>query len=150
MAEKFNPPGRTSSPEVYELFLHSVARDINGLTENDRNVRREALKKLERAFVSKRTASIEIIGQVFVQNAHKPLLKCLSDSIEKCRELALQIVKELCAQLPERDVVDVLPLLLAAVVQRFRTTPFPEESEELRLELLQLQRAVVPRLTSSL
>ena len=97
-------------------------------------VRREALKKLERAFVSKRTASVEVIGQVmsspvgssgaafqpfavrppwskarpsptarpngdpnsevFVQNAHKPLLKCLSDSIEKCRELALQILKE--------------------------------------------------------
>jgi hypothetical protein len=150
MAEKFSPPGRTSSTEDYELFLHSVVRDINALSENDRNVRREALKKLERAFVSKRTASVEIIGQVFVQNAHKPLLKGLSDSIEKCRELALQILKELVNVLPERDLLDVLALLLAAIVQRFKIIPFPEQAEEIRLELLELLRAIVKRLASHL
>jgi dynein assembly factor 5 len=151
MAEQFNPPGRGSAVDQdYELFLHSVVRDINGLSEKDRNVRREALKKLERAFVSKRTASVEVIGQVFVQNAHKPLLKCLSDSIEKCRELALQILKEFVKVLSERDLLDVLALLLAAIVQRFKTLPFPEESEEIRLELLELLRAIVRRLASHL
>ena len=40
MAEQFNPPGRGSAVDQdYELFLHSVVRDINGLSEKDRNVR---------------------------------------------------------------------------------------------------------------
>merc|ERR1719183_85036 len=149
--ETFAPASLSGkSEEEYEQFHHTVIRDINALSEKDRNVRREALKRLEKAFVSKRTASVEVIGQVFVQNAHKPLLKCLSDSIEKCRELALGILKELVNVLPERDLLDVLALLLAAIVQRFKTIPFPEQAEEIRLELLELLRAIVRRLASHL
>jgi dynein assembly factor 5 len=148
MTEAFSPPPRVD--EEYEKYFHTVARDINGLSENDRNVRREALKRLERSFVSKRAAPIATVGQVFVQSAHKPLLKCLADSIEKCRELALAILKDLLVTLPERDCLDVLPLVLAAIVQRFKKLPFPEESEELRLELLEFLRAVVKRFATHL
>jgi dynein assembly factor 5 len=70
----------------------------------------------------------------------KPLLKELSDPVEKCRELAIGIIAELCASM---HVTDFLPLLLPVLVSRLGSEEVTEPSEELRLQLLCLLSSLV-------
>merc|ERR1719160_939137 len=59
-----------------------------------------------------------------------------ADQAEKCRELSLSMAPQFVDMLPMADLENILPLLLAGLLGRLRTLPFPEQSEELRLEAL--------------
>merc|ERR1719443_276037 len=58
------------------------------------------------------------------------------DQAEKCRELSLSMTPQFIDMLPLTDLENILPLLLAGLLGRLRTLPFPEPSEEMRLEVL--------------
>jgi len=124
--------------DPYEEFLLTIRRDINCLGENDRVVRRNALVKLEKTVRAQRKVSDDIILRAFLEELHKPLLRLLADPGEKCRELSLDLLGDFIAQLSYDQLSDLLPLLLAAVLGRIRALPFPEQSEEIRLEILTL------------
>ncbi|CAE7501345.1 Dnaaf5 [Symbiodinium sp. CCMP2592] len=78
-------------------------------------------------------ASPEYVRRVFLEELHK-----FADQGEKCREVSLSMTLRFADLLPVQDLENVLPLLLAALLGRFRSHPFPEQSEELRLEALRL------------
>ncbi|CAE6965979.1 Dnaaf5 [Symbiodinium sp. CCMP2456] len=122
----------------YQEFLLTVRRDINCLTDNDRAVRRGAIVKLDKALLSSSKASPEYVRRVFLEELHKPLFRMFADQGEKCREVSLSMTLRFADLLPVQDLENVLPLLLAALLGRFRSHPFPEQSEELRLEALRL------------
>jgi len=124
--------------DAYQEFLLTVRRDINCLTDNDRAVRRGAIVKLDKALLSSSKASPEHVRRVFLEELHKPLFRMFADQGEKCREVSLSMTLRFADLLPVQDLENVLPLLLAALLGRFRSHPFPEQSEELRLEALRL------------
>jgi len=122
----------------YQEFLLSVRRDINCISDGDRMVRRGAVIKLEKTLVSNRKASQNFVRRLFLEELHKPLFRLFADQTEKCRELSISMTSALVDFVPIVDLENILPLLLAALLGRFRTVPFPEQSEELRLEGLRL------------
>jgi len=124
--------------DPYEEFRVTIRRDINCLHEDDRSLRKNALIKLEKALRSQRKVEEVFVVRCFVEDFHKPLLRLLSDQGEKCRELSLDLLDFFLKKLSSEDLKDLLPLLLAGVLQRIRHLPFPEPSEELRLEVLRV------------
>jgi dynein assembly factor 5 len=123
----------------YQEFLLTVRRDINCLSDADRMVRRNAAVKLEKLLSGGRI-SAEFVRRLFREELHKPLFRMFSDTTEKCRELSVRMTRLLVDIIPAEELENMLPLLLAALLGRLRTLPFPEQSEELRLEILQLLR----------
>lgn len=131
----------------YEEFLLTVRRDINCLSDADRTTRAKALDRLEKALISGdkrgKVASPDFVQRLFLEELHKPLFRMLGDSSQKCRELSLAMVPAFVDQLPLPDVENLLPLLLSGLLGRVRQLPFPEQSEEIRLEVLKLVRHLV-------
>jgi len=122
----------------YQEFLLTVRRDINCLTDNDRAVRRGAVVKLEKTLLTSAKADKAYVRRVFLEELHKPLFRMYGDQGEKCRELSISMTLRLVDIVPVEDLENLLPLLLAALLGRLRSIPFPEQSEELRLEVLRL------------
>jgi len=122
--------------DSYDEFLLTVRRDINCLSEADRNTRKKAVERLQKALLSSGKVKQEYVVRLFLEELHKPLIRLFSDQAEKCRELSLAMMPQFVDMLPMADLENILPLLLAGLLGRLRTLPFPEQSEELRLEAL--------------
>mmetsp|Transcript_151005 Transcript_151005/g.263102 ORF Transcript_151005/g.263102 Transcript_151005/m.263102 type:complete len:960 (+) Transcript_151005:85-2964(+) len=126
----------------YEEFLLTVRRDVNCLSDQgDRNVRKKAVDRLEKSLFGGgrgKPASPEFVRRLFLEELHKPLFRMFSDQSEKCRELSLAMALRFVDFVDLADLENVLPLLLSGLLGRLRILPFPEPSEELRLECLRL------------
>mmetsp|Transcript_96123 Transcript_96123/g.170577 ORF Transcript_96123/g.170577 Transcript_96123/m.170577 type:complete len:951 (+) Transcript_96123:63-2915(+) len=122
----------------YQEFLLTVRRDINCLTDTDRAVRRGAVVKLEKTLLTSAKIDKEYVRRVFLEELHKPLFRMYADQGEKCRELSISMTLRFLDIVQVEDLENLLPLLLAALLGRLRSIPFPEQSEELRLEVLRL------------
>jgi len=122
--------------DSYEEFLLTVRRDINCLSEADRMTRKKAIERLQKSLLSGGKTKQEFIVRLFLQELHKPLFRMFGDQAEKCREMALAMAPQFIDMLPAADFENILPLLLSGLLGRLRTVPFPETSEELRLEVL--------------
>ena len=114
-----------------------LQRDVNCLTDPQRFVRKRSLEKLSRVEELRMKFGTEAMIGFFKSHLLKPLLLCISDPVEKCRELSIQICKEyakmnaLCDGQIEKDT-------LAVINTRLGKTPLPEPAEEIRLLLLEL------------
>mmetsp|Transcript_26674 Transcript_26674/g.61372 ORF Transcript_26674/g.61372 Transcript_26674/m.61372 type:complete len:926 (-) Transcript_26674:17-2794(-) len=124
--------------DKYEEFLLTVRRDINCLQDGDKVVRRNAIVRLERALSPGGKTPREFATRLFLEELHKPLFRLFSDQGDKSRELSLTIVSGFAAELDLDSLENLLPLLLRALLDRVNTQPFPEQSEELRMEVLHL------------
>jgi dynein assembly factor 5 len=122
--------------DSYEEFLLTVRRDINCLSEADRMTRKKAIERLQKSLLSGAKVQQEFVVKLFIEELHKPLIRMFADQAEKCRELSLAMAPQFIDMLSMADLENVLPLLLAGLLGRLRNTPFPEPSEELRLEVL--------------
>jgi hypothetical protein len=122
----------------FQEFLLTVRRDINCLSDGDRAVRRGAILRLEKTLFSSGKTKPEFSRRLFLEELHKPLFRLFADQTEKCRELAITMTLRYSDLITVDDLENLLPLLLAALLGRFRALPFPEQSEELRLEALKL------------
>lgn len=125
----------------YEEFLLTVRRDVNCLSDSDRNVRKKAVERLEKALFGggrKEAAQPEFVRRLFLEELHKPLFRMFGDQAEKCRELSIAMSMRFVDFVDLADLENVLPLLLSGLLGRLRILPFPEPSEELRLECLRL------------
>lgn len=115
-----------------------MRRDINCLSDGDRMVRRGAILRLEKTLLSAGKAPPEFVRRLFLEDLHKPVFRMFADQNEKCRELAISMTSRLVDLVAVSELENLLPLLLAGLLGRFRMVPFPEQSEELRLEGLRL------------
>jgi len=136
---EFGPPGM----DAYEEFLQSIRRDINCLSDRDRNTRKGAVQRLEKTFVTAARTPRDILNRAFVQEVHKPVFVLFGDATEKARELSLEFVGKVLPLLGEVDLNNVLPVLLAALVQRLNKLPWPEQSEVIRVCVLELLLEVI-------
>jgi len=120
-----------------EFELQKVfQRDINCLVDEDRNLRRRGLDNLNKGLFKSENPEQDIL-QLFRRALLRNLLKVLSDKVEKNRELGIQILSKFFEQVKNIDN-DLVNSVLREIASRLRETPFPEQSEELRLALINL------------
>jgi len=106
-------------------------REINCLSDQDRMKRKGALKRLLDAV---RKPDAGTWDAAVLQRLTSECLRRFEDTSENCREQAIAIVRHAT---PLQDAA-VLDYVLPSVAARIGTDPIREESEELRLQLLDL------------
>ena len=123
-------------------------RDLNCLADDNRQTRKRALTKLG-ALPSAGHAP-EVLAPVWSELLRTPITKLFADPVEKNRELAITLTSDLFAVVPDATIVESLALVVPAAVARVGGSVVAEESEEIRLLLLELARLLVQRCGASL
>lgn len=124
-----------ATDENSNAVLQGLARHVNCLGEENRNTRRNALMSIKKETVDRKPALENTELQLVFSELLKPLLKSLSDPVEKCRELSISILFSFFrrASNPENYLSYTIPVL----VQRLGQQEITEPSEEIRLQLLE-------------
>ncbi|KAF0691040.1 Aste57867_17652 [Aphanomyces stellatus] len=114
-----------------------LQRDVNCLSDPSRMVRKRSLEKLSQVgdLVSK-FGQNELV-HFFQTQLWKPLVQCIADPVEKCRELSLRSCIEF-AKLGAFESGGMTTDLIHTMHGRVGKTPFVETAEEIRLMLLEL------------
>ena len=121
--------------------LQGLARHLNCLGEENKMARRRALESIKKDTI-KRNPAIEAADcKPILNEILKPLLKEFSDSVEKCRELALEILSGFLTVV--NDPEDYLPYVIPVLVQRLGQQDITEPSEELRLQLVTFLQTIL-------
>ncbi|XP_041829819.1 dynein assembly factor 5, axonemal-like [Melanotaenia boesemani] len=115
-------------------ILRGLARDLNCLNEDNKTTRKKALESIKKETVDKGHSS-SVSQEVFAALL-KPLLKCLSDPMEKCREIAIAIITEFIRSVPKPE--ESLPYLMPCLAQRLGEKEILEPAEELRLSAVEM------------
>ncbi|KAH7292366.1 hypothetical protein KP509_29G064800 [Ceratopteris richardii] len=123
-------------------FVQSIRRDLNCVSDMDRNVRRNSLQRLHKRLTQKQTLPPTPVLQEAWDNDILPILvKSVSDNAESCRELAVQL---LVFGIQNSIVVEqTMALCLSPLIERIGNLPMKEDSEEVRLLLIQLVKSLV-------
>jgi hypothetical protein len=125
-------------------------RDLNCLADPDRNTRKRALEKIHNeltALINKRDGITPSQAQEYQTVLLAPLLKGFKDSAEKCRELSVLIMAKFLPLLT--NPAAFAEQTIKAIKERLTGQP-PEESEEVRLAMLQLLLASLTRTPSTI
>lgn len=119
-------------------------RNINCLTDPNRSTRRRALGKFAKEFSAPPTQARRSVQSAFFKaSLQQPLLACLSDEIEKCRELSCTLLAHftnhvLTDPADHTAIYNLFLLVLPIMQNRIGSTPFAEPTEEIRLCLVDL------------
>ena len=119
------------SKEAQDILQNS-ARHINCLSDENKNVRKRALQGLQKDTLI--DVSEPRVLQLVFNEISKPLLKVVSDPVEKCRELAISYLTTAIQKI--QNIQDFLPYIIPVFVQRLGQQEIIEPSEELRLDLV--------------
>ena len=115
-----------------------MQRDLNVLLEQDRSKRKAALERI----LSACTAGVVIPEDR--PAVLKSSLRCLEDKVERCRESAIAIVGQFVEREGSWVDAEALDWILPVLVTRLGAqAEVVEESEELRLQLLNLSLEVL-------
>lgn len=129
MAETVGEEAHASS-EV----LRGLSRHLNCLNEENKATRKRALETIKKETIDKRLSS-GVLQEVF-SVLLKPLLKCLSDPMERCRETAIATITDFIRCVPKPE--ESLPYLMPCLAQRFGEKEILEPAEELRLSAVEM------------
>ncbi|KAF7660700.1 hypothetical protein LDENG_00277490 [Lucifuga dentata] len=119
--------------------LRGLARHLNCLQEDNKATRKRALELIKRETVDKGLSS-SVLQEVF-SGLIKPLLKCLSDPMERCREIAVVMITDFIRCIPKPE--ESLPYLMPCLAQRLGEKTILEPAEELRLSLVEMLTLIV-------
>ncbi|KAJ0393977.1 hypothetical protein P43SY_009809 [Pythium insidiosum] len=131
---------RRSDEAQYNMLAMKLQRDINCLSDPERGVRRRASDKLFRALQAEaHQLSPAVLQELCSANMKSVLLRVAgSDAVEKCREKAIAMLLFFV----EREALERSSAVLHEIVEllnnRLGKLPYPEPTEEIRLQLLQL------------
>ncbi|KAM4535899.1 dynein axonemal assembly factor 5 [Fundulus diaphanus] len=114
--------------------LRGISRHLNCLNEDNKATRKRALESIKKQTVNNGLSG-GVLQEVF-SSLLKPLLKCLSDPTEKCREIAIAIITEFIRCVPKPE--EALPYLMPCLAQRLGDKEILEPSEELRLSAVEM------------
>ncbi|KAL6102916.1 dnaaf5 [Pungitius sinensis] len=114
--------------------LRGLARHLNCLNEDNKATRKRALELIKRETVD-RGLSSSVLQEVF-SALLKPLLKCLSDPTERCRETAIAMITEFIRCVPKPE--ESLPYLMPCLAHRLGEKELLEPAEELRLSAVEM------------
>lgn len=79
---------------VFVCWLQRLQRDVNCLADENRATRKRGLERLKKETVVHSPPYTAGQLQAVLNLLIKPLLKSLSDPVEKCRELAISLLAE--------------------------------------------------------
>ncbi|KAL4658134.1 dynein assembly factor 5, axonemal [Arapaima gigas] len=113
--------------------LRALARHVNCLSEDNKATRRRALEAIRKETFEQRLSSA-VLQDVFA-SLLKPLLKCLLDPTERCREAAVNMITDFLRNVPRPE--EALPYFMPTFSQRLAGSELLEPSEELRLAMVQ-------------
>ncbi|XP_042361506.1 dynein axonemal assembly factor 5-like [Plectropomus leopardus] len=114
--------------------LRGLNRHLNCLNEDNKATRKRALELIKRETIDKGLSS-GVLQEVF-SSLLKPLLKCLSDPMERCRETAITTITEFIRCVPKPE--ESLPYLMPCLAQRLGEKEILEPAEELRLSAVEM------------
>lgn len=117
----------------------SFTRHLNSLNDPNRGTRKRGLDGINKELFATQISEENV--RLMYKEAQMPLLKCIHDPVEKCRELSIGIVSKYFEKYG--DVELLMPALVPYLVQRLGQQDIVETSEELRLQLIQLTTAVI-------
>ncbi|XP_065191202.1 dynein axonemal assembly factor 5-like [Sycon ciliatum] len=129
---------------IVEEIIQKLRRDINCLAENDRTAKRRALEKLSKETVGKAARgeiSPAVVCAVYEEALLKPVLRILSDSVERCRCLAVDIIDKFLDIVLYSSLKRTLPYIIPSLVDRLgvpQQQQVTEPSEELRLTMVEV------------
>jgi dynein assembly factor 5 len=109
------------------------------IQNQERMTRQKALKEFLEFCESKSLSSDNAI-EIF-DSSYLCLIKCYSDRYEMCRSLAALIISEILKNLQQNDYY--LSLLVPVIGKRLGSQEIVEESEEMRLQLLQQLKFII-------
>ncbi|OQS04441.1 hypothetical protein THRCLA_03322 [Thraustotheca clavata] len=119
-----------------------LQRDVNCLKDPQRSVRKRSLEKLSHVSDLVRKFGQDALVCFMQSHMFQPLVECIADPIEKCRELSILTCKEY-AKVGAMQGDGREKALIIAIHARIGKSPFVETSEELRLMLLELLQLVL-------
>ena len=140
-----------------EALTSKQQRNINCLSDPNRSTRRRALKKFVQEFnAPPKKKQRPVHAAFFKASLQTPLLSCLADEIEKCREcscaLLTHFTNHVLTDTADHPAIYTLFTLVLPILQnRIGSTPFAEPTEEIRLCLVDLLNALLvhPAVTTS-
>lgn len=119
--------------------LRGLHRHLNCLNEDNKATRKRALEFIKKETIDKGLSS-GVLQEVF-SAILKPLLKCLSDPMERCRETTIVTMTEFIRCVPKPE--ECLPYLLPCLAHRFGEKEILEPAEELRLLAVEMLTLMV-------
>lgn len=124
-----------------ETLQQKFQRDLNRVADSDRNTRKRGLQKLLDELPWGDDAQRPLLQDLILSHLLPSLLGTITDSVEKCRETTLQLLHKCldCVAVPP-PALNNLVLTLCA---RVNDAPFPEPTEELRLQVVLLVQRIL-------
>lgn len=119
---------------VSSEVLRGLAHHLNCLNEDNKATRKRALEVIKKETVDKGLSS-DVLQEI-LSALVKPLLKCLSDPMERCRETAIAVITDFIRCVPKPE--EFLPYLMPCLAQRFGENEILEPAEELRLSAVEM------------
>lgn len=114
----------------------SISRQISCLGDGSRSAKRRALEFIRKNTINKKQSiDTDVLEEIFCSDLRKPLLRCFSDPVDKCRELSIELVNEFIDILSTPG--NLLPYLIPCAVQRLGQKEITEGAEEIRLLLVE-------------
>lgn len=115
-------------------ILRGLSRHLNCLNEDNKTARKRTLEIIKKETIDKNLSS-DVLQEIF-SVLLKPLLKCLTDPMDRCRETAISTIADFirCVPTPEQS----LPYLMPCLAQRFGDKDVLEPSEEIRLLAMEM------------
>ncbi|XP_052819381.1 dynein axonemal assembly factor 5-like [Mya arenaria] len=132
-----------STDQNSNAVIQGLARHLNCLGEDNKMARRRALESIRKDTVNRKPILTAEETKPILNEILKPLLKEFSDSVEKCRELALEIISDFLCRV--NDPEEYLPYVMPVMVQRLGQQDIVEPSEEIRLQLVTFMHEILER-----
>lgn len=124
----------------------SVEIICKNLQSSERALRQKSLNQLLK--IASKESDSEIVLAEWFDETYLHLIKCYSDRFESCRELTISVVTEFILNINpinSRYVECIIPVMR----RRIGMTEIVEESEELRLKLLEQLHEIIRKLSAS-
>ncbi|KAI8919361.1 armadillo-type protein [Powellomyces hirtus] len=131
-----------------EMLLPALQRDVNILSEqtSDRLSKRRSLDHIKKEIFGKNLTKDRVVLRHVFQVLYKPLLRCIADNVENCRENSIGIIVNFAESMD--DVTPFLQYIVPAIVARLDQPEIVEPAEEIRLALIQALSCLI-RLSES-
>jgi hypothetical protein len=128
---------------VLDELTRSFQRDINCLTDEDRNIRAKGLNNIN-ANIFAPTNDKAAITKLFEKNLLRNVLRLLEDKVGKHREIALDVLNKFIENIENIDH-EMITAILKSFFVKFNVIPFPEQSEEMRLNVILTLRKLLKK-----
>lgn len=133
----------TISSDNLSALNQSLNRFNQSLKDNNKITRKNALESMKKQLVENFKPSVDIkFTDESIHVVFKWTLNLWNDPIEKCRELSVEIVKQILENYQNWDD-EMSSSLIMSLFQRLAGKEVKESSEEIRLQLLTLMKEMI-------